>query len=264
MDPDLQHATVWLSSLTAASAEALGRESRPPIQACHPGVRCASKRTPHCWRSRQIRLRYPGGQRVEEILRGLDQRGLEGLAMSEALAEGDGAGRRGSSERASTVALALPCGRPDGDALGSMLALHHLCRSPGARQSVASWSDPFVVAPHYRFLPGLEGCTKPGEFPARPEVMMTPSSCGSPARLGRPGPSRPGREELRWSSITTAPTIRYGTINVVDPEAAASAPVLVRRLAGRLGWALTRDAALCFVHRRGHRHRPLPVRQHHS
>ena len=49
---------------------------------------------------------------------------------------------------------------PDGDALGSMLALHHLCQAQG-KPSVASWPEPFVVAPHYTFLPGLDGCTKP-------------------------------------------------------------------------------------------------------
>jgi phosphoesterase RecJ-like protein len=36
----------------------------------------------------------------------------------------------------------------------------------------------------------------------------------------------------------------YGAVNVVDPSAAATA-VVVRQLADRLGWALTRDAALC-------------------
>ena len=53
-----------------------------------------------------------------------------------------------------------------------MLALHHLCRSMG-KPSVASWSEPFIVAPHYTFLPGLDLTTKPQDFPAEPEVMVT-------------------------------------------------------------------------------------------
>ena len=36
----------------------------------------------------------------------------------------------------------------------------------------------------------------------------------------------------------------YGTINVVDPSAAATA-VVVRRLVAHLGWPLTREAAVC-------------------
>ena len=42
---------------------------------------------------------------------------------------------------------------PDGDALGSMLAMHHALRAAG-RASVASFPEPFVIAPHYRDLPG--------------------------------------------------------------------------------------------------------------
>src|SRR3546814_15361129 len=49
---------------------------------------------------------------------------------------------------------------PDGDALGSMLAMHLLCEANG-KDSVASWPSPFVVAPHYAFLPGLDRCIAP-------------------------------------------------------------------------------------------------------
>src|SRR5688500_13023714 len=82
---------------------------------------------------------------------------------------------------ASSVALACHVA-PDGDALGSMLALHHLCVANG-KPSVASWPEPFVVAPHYQYLPGLELATKPADFPAAPEVMLT-FDCGSLDRLG--------------------------------------------------------------------------------
>ena len=71
---------------------------------------------------------------------------------------------------------------PDGDALGSMLAMHHLCRSVG-KPSVASWPEPFVVAPHYTFLPGLDAVTKPADFPEAPALMLT-FDCGSLGRLG--------------------------------------------------------------------------------
>src|SRR5687768_12524237 len=84
----------------------------------------------------------------------------------------------------SAPSLALACHvGPDGDALGSMLALHHLARSQGVA-SIASWSEPFVVAPHYTFLPGLDITTKPGDFPEAPDVMVT-FDCGSMSRLGQ-------------------------------------------------------------------------------
>lgn len=141
--------------------------------------------------------------------------------------------------------IALACHvEPDGDALGSMLGLYHLCLAQ-RRPAVASWPAPFLVAPHYAFLPGLELCTKPDDFPADPEVMVT-FDCGAIDRL----------HELAAAAESAASRGRlivldhhrtnegYGSVNVIDPSAAATA-VVVRRLAERLRWSLTRDAAIC-------------------
>jgi phosphoesterase RecJ-like protein len=138
--------------------------------------------------------------------------------------------------------LALACHvSPDGDALGSLLALHELCRANG-KPAVASWSEPFEVGPHYRFLPNLSQATKPADFPAEPELMMT-FDCGSIDRLGQlAGPARAAETLIVVDHHAT--NDHFGTINVIDPDAAATA-VLVRRLAARLGWELTRDAAVC-------------------
>jgi phosphoesterase RecJ-like protein len=141
--------------------------------------------------------------------------------------------------------LALACHvSPDGDALGSMLALHHLARANG-RASVASWSEPFDVAPHYEFLPGLDITTKPADFPEAPDVMVT-FDCGSIDRLGDLAPAAAAAQG-RGSLVVLdhhATNDRYGTVNVVDEDAAATA-VVVRALARGLGWPLNRDAALC-------------------
>jgi len=141
---------------------------------------------------------------------------------------------------APSVALACHVG-PDGDALGSLLALHHLCRSQG-KDSVASWPEPFEVASHYTFLPGLDSTTKPADFPEAPEVMVT-FDCGSLDRLAGLAPAARAASELVVLDHH-ATNDHYGTINVVDPHAAATA-VVVRRLAAELGWPLTREAALC-------------------
>ncbi|TML86584.1 MAG: bifunctional oligoribonuclease/PAP phosphatase NrnA [Actinobacteria bacterium] len=140
------------------------------------------------------------------------------------------------------ASIALACHvSPDGDALGSMLALHHLCLAAGKR-SVASWPAPFTVAPHYAYLPGLDLTTKPADFPAEPDLMVT-FDCGSLGRLGElAAPARAAGALIVVDHHVT--NDRYGSINLVDPAAAASA-VVVRRLARRLGWALNRDAAIC-------------------
>jgi phosphoesterase RecJ-like protein len=141
---------------------------------------------------------------------------------------------------ADSVALACHVG-PDGDALGSMLALHHLCRVQG-KVSIASFPEPFVVAPHYTFLPGLDTLTKPADFPAAPDVMIT-FDCGSLDRLGELAiPAQAAGELIVLDHHISNEC--YGSVNLVDADAAATT-VVVRHLAHLLGWPLTRDTALC-------------------
>src|SRR5688572_2511979 len=85
-------------------------------------------------------------------------------------------------EGAHEVVLACHQG-PDGDALGSMLALQLALREREV-EAIASWgSDPFVVPKHYAVLPGLDGLSPPEDVPAEPELMVT-FDCGSFERLG--------------------------------------------------------------------------------
>ena len=153
----------------------------------------------------------------------------------------------GSLERAAEVIersplIALACHvTPDGDALGSMLAMHLLCRSQG-KDSVASWPEPFVVAPHYTYLPALDLVTKPADFPDAPPVMVT-FDCGSLDRLNELAePAREAGELIVVDHHATNES--YGSINLLDADAAASA-VMVYRLAKRLGWPIKRDVAIC-------------------
>jgi phosphoesterase RecJ-like protein len=145
-----------------------------------------------------------------------------------------------SIDAAGSVVLACHVS-PDGDALGSMLALHHVLRA-AERESVASFPEPFVVAPHYRELPGLDLLTHPRDVTEAPDVMVT-FDCGSLARLGElAAPAQRARDLVVLDHHVS--NDRFGTINCVDPEAAASG-VLVRRLVEVLGLPLDRDAALC-------------------
>jgi len=140
---------------------------------------------------------------------------------------------------ANSVALACHV-NPDGDALGSMLGLFHVLRAEGANV-IASFPRPFVVGPHYRELPGLELLSHPDEFPREPDVMVT-FDCGSLGRLGELETAAKAANELIVLDHHVSNTC-YGTINVIDPGAAASG-VLVRRLVFELGLPLTNDAAV--------------------
>ena len=112
--------------------------------------------------------------------------------------------------------MALACHvNPDGDALGSTLALHHVLRAAGIN-SIASFPDPFIVAPHYREMPGLDLLVPPSEFPDEPDVMLT-FDCGSIARLGDlAAPAKAAHELIVIDHHVS--NDRYGTINVIDPQ----------------------------------------------
>jgi bifunctional oligoribonuclease and PAP phosphatase NrnA len=130
---------------------------------------------------------------------------------------------------------------PDGDALGSMLGLLHVLRAAG-RDCVASFSEPFGVGPHYRELPGLDLLVPPARFPEAPEVMVTFDS-GALHRLGDLERAAKAASELVVLDHHVS-NERYGSINVIVPDAAATA-VVVHSLIAELGLPLNRDAAVC-------------------
>ena len=130
---------------------------------------------------------------------------------------------------------------PDGDALGSMLGLHHALLAAG-RQSVATFPEPFVVAPHYRDLPGLDLLTRPADVPRDVGVVVT-FDCGSLGRLGNLRELALSADELIVIDHHVS-NERYGSLNVIDAHAAASG-VVVRRLIEQMGLPLNRDVALC-------------------
>ena len=141
-----------------------------------------------------------------------------------------------------TGQVALACHvAPDGDALGSMLALHHVLRAAG-RPSVAAFAGPQIVGDHYRELPGLDTLSPPEKFPAEPEVMVT-LDCGSIDRLGSlADPARAARELVVIDHHLS--NTRFGSLHLVDSRAAASA-VVTARLIAAIGLPLNHDAAVC-------------------
>ena len=141
---------------------------------------------------------------------------------------------------ADVVALACHV-NPDGDALGSMLGLLHVLRCAGIK-AVASFPSPFQTAPHYRELPGLDLLSDPADFPTDASVMVT-FDCGSISRLGDLEPAAKGAHELIVIDHHIS-NDRYGTINLIEPTAAASG-VVVQRLVDAMGLPLCRDAAVC-------------------
>jgi bifunctional oligoribonuclease and PAP phosphatase NrnA len=147
--------------------------------------------------------------------------------------------------------------RPDGDALGSMLAVAHALRAvgpvkgdgevgggrpPAPRRVVASFGDlPFEIPRILRFLPGTDLLIPPDAFPERPQVMVT-FDAASADRLGVLQASASAADELIVLDHHASNT-RFGSVNLIDQAAAATA-VLAFDLIGRLGVDISRDIAL--------------------
>jgi nanoRNase/pAp phosphatase (c-di-AMP/oligoRNAs hydrolase) len=130
--------------------------------------------------------------------------------------------------------------RPDADALGSMVAVARALHARG-QSVIASFGDPFEVPAILSFLPGLELLSRPGSFPATPEVMMT-FDASSVDRLGGLAGAAAAAAELIVVDHHASNT-GFGSVSLVDPAAAATA-VLAAELIGRLGVPLTRDIAV--------------------
>ncbi len=147
---------------------------------------------------------------------------------------------------ASEVALACHVD-PDGDALGSMLALRHQLAKRGARvwASYGSAHDrksPFSIPAQYTFLPGLGELTRPEDFPAAPELLVA-FDCASIDRLGSltPNAEKAGTVVVLDHHASGA---AFGDVRLIDPDAPATA-VVVAELLDRLGFELDRATAEC-------------------
>jgi bifunctional oligoribonuclease and PAP phosphatase NrnA len=139
------------------------------------------------------------------------------------------------------VALACHVG-PDGDALGSMLALGLALRARGTKV-LASWgSEPFEVPTPYRGLPGLDLLVPASQIPDAPGLLVT-FDTGSVDRLGALADRVPKAGAVLVVDHHASNT-RFGTLNVVD-EAAASTASMVVELVDALGLPLTADVAAC-------------------
>jgi phosphoesterase RecJ-like protein len=142
--------------------------------------------------------------------------------------------------RAGSILLACHL-NPDGDALGSMLAAGQGLAQLG-RPVQASFPSPFTLPEVFAELPGRELLVPADEADAAPDLLIT-FDAGSADRLG----DLAGRLGTAGTVLVLdhhASNTRFGTLNLVDPTAAATG-VLVDELLTRLGARLTPEIAEC-------------------
>lgn len=133
----------------------------------------------------------------------------------------------------------LTCHRgPDGDSVGSMVALAALLR---AREVPATLYNPDLVPRRLKWLPQVKTLVHRLRKDARYDLTVV-VDCGDRKLLGDqfPAPSVTGELVVLDHHATVAP---FGDVFVCDPSA-SSVGVLVARIARHNGWEINRDAAL--------------------
>ena len=131
---------------------------------------------------------------------------------------------------------------PDADAVGSMLALavHLAGMGKRVRATVPNGLDdlPRWVG----VLPGTEHLVPPRDLPKVPSVMVTLDAADLGRLDGLASRAERAQTVIVIDHHRTNPG--FGTINLVDPDASATAEV-VYRLLGRLGGDLRPESAAC-------------------
>lgn len=127
---------------------------------------------------------------------------------------------------------------PDGDALGSVVGLVLAARAAG-KHAVATFGEPFVVPDQFRFL-DLDVLVPPGDVSDDFDLLVA-CDTAAPDRLG----SAAALTDLARRVLVVdhhASNGGFGDVELIDPEAAATAE-MVFRLVDELGWPLDEAAA---------------------
>lgn len=134
---------------------------------------------------------------------------------------------------------------PDGDALGSALALAEIVRRrwPG-RDVTCLLADPDPVPRLYRFLPGADSFVHAADYEGDPDLFVM-VDLPHPSRLNE---ARPVAERARHLAVIDhhPASEPVGEVAVVRPEVAA-AGVIVAELALHLGLELDEDLSQCLL-----------------
>src|SRR4051794_26570879 len=129
---------------------------------------------------------------------------------------------------------------PDGDALGSMLALARVLRSRGT-EVTCTWGDAtWAVPPSYRWLPDIDTVVAPSQVSHEPDVLVVLDTA-SRDRLGVLGDVADAAHELVVIDHHAHNSGLSG-VQLIDPAAAATA-VLVEELVRRLAPSIDVDTA---------------------
>jgi len=128
---------------------------------------------------------------------------------------------------------------PDGDALGSMLAIARGAANAGKR-AYATFGEPFVVGRQFSFL-DTALLVPPGDVPESVDVAVVVDT-SIPARLGSALPIVERADKVVVIDHHLSQDSQFGDVLVIDTAAGAAAQV-VYRLFRELGWRIDKQIA---------------------
>ena len=129
---------------------------------------------------------------------------------------------------------------PDGDALGSMLALARVLRGRGTEVTCTWGDETWVVPTSYGWLPDIDQVVAPTDVPQDPDVLVVLDTA-SRDRLGVLGPLADSARRLVVIDHHAHNSGLAG-VQLIDPAAAATA-VLVEDLVRRLTASIDAETA---------------------
>ncbi len=131
---------------------------------------------------------------------------------------------------------------PDADALGSMLGLANYLAGRGVKVAAAVPNPPGDLPRWVEVLPGLAHLVSPGDVPAKPKILVTLDAADVRRLDGL------GHLVERSETVVCIDHHRtnpgFGTINLIDAAASATAEI-VYRLIERMGGELDAEVAAC-------------------
>lgn len=130
---------------------------------------------------------------------------------------------------------------PDGDGVGSLLAVTILLTRAG-KKVYPSLPEPWKYPPQYEFLPGRESLIAPESLPGKCDVFIA-LDCSNLSRL------EPLEQAFERAGLTVnidhhEDNTRFADVNYVDPAASSTAE-LVYRVCEAASWSLDGRAATC-------------------
>jgi phosphoesterase RecJ-like protein len=243
--PDLSRAHIYY---TVMGDEREQRNTQAGLESAKPFLRTETGRRVHLKTTPDLEFHLDDapekGQHVDTIIEEIHRRegGLPGMQLPPLPVDVDNNLNRAMEVVESATSVGIACHvRPDGDALGCLIALALAFKERGVPLQATWDGEPVEVPAQLDFLPGTELLMPTNDF--RPPDVAIAVDCASLDRLGRLG-ERMKKAKALINIDHHVSNTKFGAVNVVDVQAASSAEIVVQLLS-RMGADITPEIATC-------------------